>query len=457
MSNKRSSSVFSGLTVTELPITTLKANPHNPRTHSDKQIQQVARSIREFGFTNPVLIDENENIIAGHGRVLAAKTLGLKTVPTIRLEHMSEAQKRAYIIADNKLAENAGWDESLLAVELDYLSHLELDFDVTLTGFETAEIDILLGPHTNEPDPADNIPEINRDTPPITQPGDLWLLGNHRLLCADATQKASYTRLMEGERARLVFTDPPYNVPIDGHVCGSGKIKHREFQMASGEMSEAEFKTFLTKTFVELAEHSANGSIHYICMDWRHMGEVLAAGNDAYTELKNLCVWNKSNAGMGTFYRSKHELVFVFKSGKRSHINNIELGKFGRYRTNIWDYEGVNTFHPSRRKELSLHPTVKPIAMVADAILDSSKHGQIVLDPFAGSGTTILAAEKTNRRCFCMELDPYYVDICLMRFEEIFGLTAIHAETGNSFKTGHAVPPEHQEANGRTSSEVPHA
>ena len=434
MKQKSTTSTLNGLAVTYLPVTTLKPAKTNPRTHSKKQIQQVANSIQEFGFTNPILIDEAENVIAGHGRLLAAKSLGIKSVPIIRLEHMTDSQKRAYLIADNKLAENAGWDESLLALELASLDILDLEFDLTLTGFETTEIDLLIEHHQQDQDPADTIPKLDPNTPIVTRSGDLWLIGQHRLLCGDATNTDNFDKLMAGKRAQLIFIDPPYNVSIDGHVCGSGKIKHREFEMASGEMSTKEFTDFLITVLSHLASYSTNGSMHYVCMDWRHISEILIAGKEAYTEYKNLCVWNKTNAGMGSLYRSKHELVFVFKSGTKPHINNVELGKHGRYRTNVWDYGGVNTFDPKRREELTLHPTVKPIAMVADAIQDCSKRKQIVLDCFSGSGTTLLSAVKTGRLGYCMELDPQYVDVTLLRLKQLYGLDAIHEETGLNFK-----------------------
>jgi len=433
MKKQNTSSHLRKLKVTERPVASLSPAPQNPRTHSSKQIHQLANSIQAFGFSNPILIDDKDKVIAGHGRLLAAKKLGMTTVPTIQLAHMSETQKRAYLLADNKLAENADWDTALLAIELDYITALDLDFDITLTGFDTAEIDLLVEQHRQEPDVADTLPDINPKAPPVSETGDLWLIGKHRLICGDATRSEDYERLMVGKSAHQIFIDPPYNVPIDGHVCGSGKIKHREFEMAAGEMSPEEFTVFLTKVFGHLMKHSINGSIHHVCMDWRHIHEILSAGHEAYTELKNLCIWNKHNAGMGSLYRSKHELVFVFKSGKRPHINNIELGKHGRYRTNVWDYDGVNSLHPSRREELTLHPTVKPIAMVADAIQDCSKRNQIILDCFAGSGTTLLAAEKTGRRCYGMEMDPTYIDISLTRLRESFGLDAIHAETGLDF------------------------
>ncbi len=417
------------LKVVHLPIGELQAYANNPRTHSAKQVQQIAESIKVFGFTNPILLDQNKGVIAGHGRIEAAKLLGIKTIPTIELAHMTEAQKRAYIIADNKLAENAGWDQQLLAAELQYISTLDLDFDLTLTGFETAEIDILLEGN-DAPTPEDIIPE--HKGPMITKPRDLWLLGSHRVLCGDALDPKSYEILLRKEKAQLIFTDPPYNVPIQGHVCGNGKIKHDEFAMASGEMSSAQFITFLKTVFSNLTAYSADGSLHYICMDWRHMKEILEAG-DQYAALKNLCVWNKTNGGMGSHYRSKHELIFVFKNGKATHINNIDLGKHGRYRTNVWDYAGVNTFQ-SGKNDLHMHPTVKPVAMIEDAILDSSKRRDVILDCFGGSGSTLIAAEMAGRRAHLIEYDPKYVDVTIRRYQSEFNKEVLHADTGLPFE-----------------------
>ncbi|HLO79238.1 MAG TPA: DNA methyltransferase [Magnetospirillum sp.] len=406
---------------------------HNPRTHSPKQVRQIADSIRQFGFTNPILIDGAGTVIAGHGRLQAARLLGMERVPTVCLDHMTEAQKRAYVIADNRLAENAGWDRKLLALEFQYLDSLELDFDLTLTGFEVAEIDVLIGELDGEVDDADQVPEIPDDAVTVSRPGDLWLIGRHRLLCGDATQASAFAALMAEARAQMVFIDPPYNVPIDGHVCGLGQVKHREFAMAAGEMSEAEFVGFLKGVFGHLAEHSADGAIHYVCMDWRHLGEVLAAGRATYSELKNLCVWNKDNAGMGSLSRSKHELVFVFKSGSGRHINNIELGRHGRYRSNVWDYPGINTLRQGRQDDLAMHPTVKPVALVTDAIRDCSRRDGVILDCFAGSGTTLVAAEQTGRIGYGMELDPVYVDTIVRRLAETCGLEARHGVSGETF------------------------
>lgn len=396
---------------------TLKPWVNNARTHSSKQLKQIADTIRQFGFTNPVIIDDGNSILAGHGRVEAARTLGLETVPCLRQNQMTEAEKRAYVIADNKLALNAGWDDELLAAELGALYELELDFDVEITGFSIAETDSLIeGLSMEEPGNPDDdrIPEA---PPSRCKPGDLWSLGSHRLICGNALDPQVVGRLMDGHKAGMVFTDPPYNVPIDGHVGNSGKIRHREFAMAAGEMSRDQFTAFLRTTFQQLHDHSLDGSIHFICMDWRHMQELLEAGHAVYDEFKNMIVWVKDNGGMGTFYRSRHELIFAFKKGTKPHINTFELGQHGRYRTNVWEYKGVNTLRAGRMDELSMHPTAKPVQMIADAIKDVSGRNDIVLDLFGGSGSTLIAADKTGRRGFLCELDPVYCDRIIARWE----------------------------------------
>ena len=417
------------------PTGSLTLRRNNPRTHSEKQIRQIAASIETFGFTNPVLIDSSRTVIAGHGRVRAAKQLGLETVPTIQLEHLSEEQVRAYVIADNRLAECAGWDRDLLAIELQGLAEIDLDFDLEVIGFETAEIDLMIGESGlgDEPDPADACSGFDPEGPIVSQLGDLWEIGPHRLLCGDALDASAYARLLGSERAQMVFVDPPYNVPIGGHVSGLGRNHHDEFAMASGEMSEAEFTTFLEAALRHHAELSAPGALHFVCMDWRHAGELLAASRELYSECKNLCVWAKTNAGMGSLYRSQHELVFVFKAGTAPHVNNVELGRHGRTRSNVWRYAGVNSFGTERDEALAMHPTVKPVRLVADAILDCSQRGDIVLDGFAGSGTTLLAADRTGRVGYGLEIEPRFVDATLRRLLEHTGLEAIHAETGQPF------------------------
>lgn len=397
----------------------LKPWARNARTHSKKQIRQIGESIRTFGFTNPVLIDATNIILAGHGRVEAAKLIGMEQVPCVRLEGMTPDQKRAYVLADNKLALNASWDEDLLAEELKGLMSSDLGFDIGVIGFSIPEIDTLVeGLAPEEPgDPEDDWLPDAAEAPMRCRPGDVWQLGPHRLICGSALDPETVRLLMDGERARMVFTDPPYNVRIDGHVGGSGRTKHREFAMASGEMSAAEFTAFLRTSFRNLAAVSLDGAIHYVCIDWRHMAEMLDAGEGVYAELKNLIVWVKDNGGMGTFYRSRHEMIFAFKVGTAPHVNSFELGQHGRYRTNVWQYRGVNTLRAGRMEELALHPTVKPVQMIADAIRDVSGRGEIVLDLFAGSGSTVIAAHKTGRRAYLCELDPVYCDRILRRWE----------------------------------------
>jgi DNA modification methylase len=434
----------SDLLIERLPLGALKLDPRNPRHHSDRQIRQIARSIKAFGFNVPILIDQNGKVVAGHGRLRAAERLDLKEVPTIMLEHLTEAQAKAFMIADNRLSETSEWDEQLLAESLRGLCDLELDFSIEATGFEMGEIDLKIesvaGGAGDPDEEADALPSPATG-PAVSRPGDLWLLNEHRVLCGNALDTRAYEALMAGKRATMVFCDPPYNVKIDGHASGLGRMHHPEFIMASGEMSEAEFASFLTLACAQLARNSLDGSIHFICMDWGHAGELITAGRTAYSELKNICVWVKHNAGMGSFYRSQHELVFVFKAGRGSHRNNVQLGQFGRHRTNVWSYPGANSFGRATEEGhlLALHPTVKPVRLVADAILDCSVRRDIVLDPFLGSGTTLIAAERVGRACYGMEIDPSYVDTVVRRWQAYAGGEAIHAVTARRFNDSAAT------------------
>lgn len=442
-------STYKSATVEWIAISALKANDQNARTHSKRQIRQIALSIERFGFVNPVLIDSDRNIVCGHGRVAGALVNGLKEVPTLTIEGLSDVEKRAYVIADNRLAEKAGWDKEILAIELQGL--IDLEFEAELTGFETAEIDLILDEARFAVSATDDeaaVPEARPDQI-VCRRGDIWLLGSHRLICGDSTQPETYQHLMGGEKAEFVFTDPPYNVRVEGHVSGLGKIRHREFAMASGEMTPAQFTAFLEKVLQQLASNSTDGSIHQICMDWRHIRELMDAGDRAYTELKNICVWNKRNAGMGSFYRSKHELVFVWKHGKSPHINNFELGQFGRSRTNVWDYAGVNSFSANRMDELTMHPTTKPVGMVADAIKDCSRRGGIVLDAFGGSGPTLIACEDTGRKARLIEIDPIYCDVAIRRWQQRTGKRATRAPDGTTFDDVQDQPKKGVNDNGK--------
>ncbi len=429
------------LEVTYLRTISLKPDPRNPRVHSDKQVRQIAQSIESFGFNVPLLIDDQQQVIAGHGRLLAARKMGWDKVPAIKLSHLTESQRMAFLIADNRLTENSSWDERMLGEQLKILSELNLDFDLEAIGFEVPEIDLLIdGLNTVlEADPDDLLPAVSESA--VSVLGDLWQLGKHRVLCGNSLAAASYERLMDSAKADLVITDPPYNVVIDGHSTGLGKIHHREFGMASGEMSSAEFTGFLRKAMLAARDHSIAGSLAYYFMDWRHMTEILSAGQQVYSELLNLCVWAKSNGGMGSFYRSAHELVFLFKNGTGSHRNNVQLGKFGRYRTNVWNYPGANSFSRSDSEGnlLALHPTPKPVALIADAIKDCTARGDLVLDPFLGSGTAVIAAERSGRRCYGLELDPLYVDTIMRRWQRQTKLEAVHVETGETFNSRNNV------------------
>src|SRR3954454_10039978 len=408
----------------------------NARTHSRRQIAQIAGSIELFGFLNPVLIDGSNQIIAGHGRIAAAKKLGLTSVPTLRIEHLSDDERRAYVLADNRLAEKAGWDRELLAIELQHL--VEIEFDTTIIGIETAEIDIILNEAKDArgevESPDDRLPLSSAHAQAMCGPGDLLQLGSHRLLCGNALEPTSYALLLEGRKVAMVITDPPFNVRIEGNVGGLGRIRHPDFAMASGEMSSEQFTSFLSTAFSQMVAHSADGALSFVFMDWRHLREILDAGQSSFPELKNLIVWNKDNAGMGSLYRSKHELIFVFKIGTGAHINNVELGRHGRNRSNVWDYPGISSMLRGRLEELAMHPTVKPVAMIAEAIKDASHPKGLVLDPFAGSGTILIAAEKTGRRAAAIEVTPGYVDIAVRRWEQYTGKTAILTDTGQSFE-----------------------
>jgi DNA modification methylase len=381
------------LTIAYRAIGELVPDPRNARTHPRRQIDQIAASIRAFGFTNPVLIEPSGKVIAGHGRLLAARQMGLTEVPTIELSGLGEAQVRALRIADNKIALNAGWDVEILKLELADLSLPELAIDLGLTGFTPGEIDVILA---GSPDPDDEvIPPV--PAAPRARIGDIWQLGEHRIGCGDG-RDIDFLRSVVGDGALIdaAFLDPPYNVKINGHANARGR--HREFAMASGEMTTAAFRTFLKDALSACEAVSRNGAVHFVCMDWRHLGDVEAVGTEVYNALLNICVWNKSNAGMGSLYRSKHEMVFVYRVGDVPHTNTVELGKHGRNRTNVWDYASVNSMRGSRRADLELHPTVKPVAMVADAFCDVTRQGELVLDTFLGSGTSLIAAEGTVKR-----------------------------------------------------------
>jgi DNA modification methylase len=422
-------------TIQWVAVDALKPNARNARTHSKKQIRQIAGSITAFGFLVPILIDEDHTILAGHGRYAAAKSLGLTEVPAVEARGLSAAKKRALALADNKIGENAGWDREILALELPELTELLVaeDLDISLTGFAPVEIDQLTTDFEEDTsDPADTVDPEWATAAAVSKPGDLWQLGGHRILCGDARDSGAIGRLMDGSHAAMAFLDPPYNVRVRD-IVGRGQIKHQEFAMGCGEFSRQQFVEFLTTSLAAVASISRAGALHYVCMDWRHLGELLEAGQTSYREMLNLAVWVKSNVGQGAFYRSQHELIGIFRVGDAPYLNNVELGRHGRSRSNVWHYAGVNTFRAGRLEDLKSHPTVKPVALVSDAMRDCTRRGDIVVDTFCGSGTTILAAERVGRRAFAVEIEPRFVDLAIRRWQAFTRKDAVHVETGQCF------------------------
>jgi DNA modification methylase len=427
--------VMSELEIIYLGLEQLKPYARNARVHSRGQIRQLASSIRKFGFTSPLIIDEACNVLAGHGRLEAAKLNKMAQVPCVRLSQLSPADKRAYRLADNKLAQNSRFDLEILAAEVGEL--VEEGFDLTVAGFEVAEIDLLISDaEASSPTPskADRIPEVAPSTKAVSRLGDLWRLGRHRLLCGDARDVEGLARLMQDEHAAMAFLDPPYNRSVVNDLSRRGAVQHAEFAMGSGEMSRDEFTGFLQGGLTAAGSVLKDGAIAFVCMDWRHMLELQMAGEAAQATLMNLCVWNKSNAGQGQFYRSKHELIYVWKFGNASHTNNFKLGESGRSRNNVWSCAGSNSFGPNRIDELRGHPTPKPVDLIVESILDVSHRGELVLDSFAGSGSTLIAAHKCGRTARLVEYEPSYCDLIIRRFQAFTGKTAIHANNGLSFE-----------------------
>ena len=418
-----------------LPRQEIKFNPCNAHTHSKAQIRQIADSIKAFGFGAPVLVDEMLTLIGGEGRCKAAELLNMAEIPAVQLLGLSAAQKRALALADNKIGDNAGWDRERLAIELPDLAELltKEDLDISLTGFSPAQIDQLqVDFEEDAADPGDDIDRAWQTGPMVSWRGSLWIVGQHRLLCGDARSEADLDRLMCSGRAAMAFLDVPYNVRVRS-IGGRGRTKHPEFAFASGEMSPPEYVEFLVSALGNCSRVSRDGAVQYICCDWRHVTEIIEAGRLAYGEVLNIVIWVKSNAGQGSFYRSQHEFIVVFRVGKAPHLNNIQLGRHGRSRSNVWTYRGVNTFGAERMDELRSHPTVKPVALVADAMRDCTWRRDIVLDTFSGSGTVIMAAERIGRRAYAMEIEPRYVDVAIRRWQAFTGKDAVDSESGRTF------------------------
>lgn len=407
-------------TIEQISLATIKASSRNARRHSAKQIEHLKAIIERVGFVQPALVDQDNQLIAGHGRLTAARQLGMTHMPVIRLAHLREAELRALALADNRIAELASWDDDALRLELSELITEELDFSISdLTGFESPQIDALVFGSDFGADADDEPPPTPKAA--VTVEGDIWRAEGLTLVCGDATALRSYAAL-KGSRAAMVLTDPPYNQPIIGHVSGKGKVRHREFVQGSGEWTEEEFIAFLTAVYERIGAHTLDGALLYVFMDGAHLFEALSAGRAAGLYQKAFLTWAKTNAGMGSLYRSQTEHIIVFKNGRAPHANNVQLGRYGRNRTTLWTYAGANCFGADRDAALSLHPTAKTVALLKDAILDASGRGDIVLDPFAGSGSTLIAAHRTKRRAFGIELDPLYLDGALARLTKVCGV-----------------------------------
>ena len=415
-----------------MAVDSLTPSPHNAKTHPTKQVEMIADSIKRFGHINPIIINTERMIIAGHGRWLAAQRLGLKNIGVLMVDNLTSDEMRAYMLADNKIAEHARWDQRLLAIELNHLVQADLrcevNFSAEITGFSSAEIDSLTT-HSNDDAEDQNLMEaMSADYIPTSKPDDIWQLGNHLIVCGNALDKQVYKKLLNGKTTHLVCTDPPYNVKIEGFAS----TRHEDFSMAAGEMSSPEFTDFLYHALKHSTADLKDGGCVYAFMDWRHDRELQEAARRCQLKQLNLCVWDKGVGGMGSLYRSQHELIFVYKKGDESHQNNVMLGQHGRNRTNVWKHPSANTSKEGRQM-LEHHPTPKPVSMIADIIKDVTKPGQIIIDPFLGSGSALLAAEKTNRKCRGIELSPAYVDVCIRRWQEYTGQDAIHTGTGLSF------------------------
>ncbi len=420
--------------VVEYVITTLlQTYSRQIRRHAQSKIRRLAKFIQQSSVIMPLVVDKDNFVVLGNARLAALKLLGIESVPVIRVTHLNEAMMRALVLADNQFCLNAEWYKDALKEELVYLAPLILDLGLELIdlGFETAQLDIIIG--NKSIIGADDTLPPSTDAPAITQLSYVWLMGSHRLICSDAREENTYVQLMGDERAEMIFGDLPYNVPIEGHVCGNGAIQHREFVMGAGEMSAEQFIAFMATIFTLLRKFSKDGSVHMQCMDWRHSFEILTAAQQAGYAYLNMACWVKHVGGMGSLYRSQHELVHIFKSGAAPHINNVMLGKHGRNRTNVWQYDGANSFSQERKGDLALHSTTKPVDMIADGIKDCSSRGGIILDPTAGAGSTLIAAEQTGRVARLIELDPLYCDVIVRRWQQRTGHKATLAATGQTF------------------------
>ena len=419
--------------IENVPHGSIHPNPNAPKKSNRKSRRSLAASIRRFGIKGAILVDADTNmIVAGNGLHEAAGDVGMDEVPIMRVSFANDAERRAFILAHNKLAEESSWDMKVVDEELKFLFDQKYDFEVT--GFSTNDLDFAI---VTKPDPASDVIELpNPFARAVTRLGDLWHVGPHSFYCGDSLDPASYEAVLGGAMADMVLSDPPYGVAVSGHVSTTNK--YREFAMMSGKQTSAELTSFFRRVFRNCVQFTRTASIHFHFIDWRHVREMIDAGDGVYTELKNICVWDKQSGGLGAMYRSQHEFVCVFKAGRGRHVRNFATGDKGRFRTNIWRYDGQAQFGKGRTEQLNSHPTPKSVAMVIDAIRDCSNTGDLILDPFCGSGTTAVSAHHAGRRCATIEIDPLYVDGALRRLSKVSGEPILHAD-GRSFEAIAAV------------------
>jgi DNA modification methylase len=436
ISNSPRNDLLPELRLQIMALSALRPSPHRTRRSTAAHVRRLMASISDLGFTVPILVREGE-IVDGHVRVEAATRLGLDHVPAIEVAHLSPTEIRKLMLAINRSGELGEWDLDQLRIEIAEL--VDLEVDLSSTGFSAQEIDIILLDDTGEEEGAtdEDIPDVPQV--PVTRAGDLWLLGDHRILCSNALDREVYAQLLDGRTIDAVLTDPPYNVPIAGNVSGLGKKTHAEFLMASGELNDAEWQAFLDKVLARLSAPLADGGVAFVFMDWRSIHRLYAAGFAAGLSLINLIVWYKQAGAMGSLYRSAHELIAVFCKGKTPRVNQVELGRHGRNRTNLWLAPGANRRGSSANEMLEAHATPKPVELCVDALLDVTERGDTVLDIFLGSGTTLIAAEKTGRACCGIEIDAGFVDVIVRRWERLTGQDAVLADTGETFTELSAV------------------
>lgn len=421
--------------IEHIPIELVRPYPLNARTHDERNISVIMASMRQFKFRNPILIDADNMVVAGHGRLEAAKRLGMKAIPALRITDLTSDELRAYRIADNRSAELAGWDDQIIAIELQHLSKIDVAFSVELTGFSHAEVDVRIdnaatSVNGDGDEAADEIPELQEL--PISRPGDLFVMGPHRLLCGSALDSSCYERLLNDEKAILICQDPPWNIAVKD-ISGSGSKKHREFIMASGEMTDSEFRNFiLTELQCNLA-FAAPGAVFQVFIDWRGVEKVITAGVSLGLEHFGICIWNKGHGSFGSPWRSAHEMIVCFRVPGAPIKDRVKMGHYGRVRNNVWTVPGMGSFGKGRKEALEAHPTSKPIQILTEAIRDVTDRGDIVVDGFSGSGSCLIAAHKTGRVFRGLELDPLYVDTIVRRWQKYTDEEAILEGDGRTF------------------------